>query len=210
MKLNRAQAVSIFSNLGFQGAESWTDARLEKRVLSLDTAVDGEPETGDEDVDTLINEVLSALREGEEVSLDVGDEKPPKKSKNEDVDEEETAEEEAVEEEAEESPKEKKRVPKKPAKAAKAKAAKAKEEAAGEEKEKKPRRDVARDAFGTRIGSGSALINAALGNEPQSFEDLAKASGQNLVRVKDHVRWMIKNGFAEKVEDGIKLTGSTK
>lgn len=212
MKLSTQQAVSIFSNLGYQGVESWTQARLEKRVLSLDTAINGEPETGDEDVDALINDVLTALRESEEVTVGDDDneeeEKPTKKKKTQKAVAEESSDDNDINDDEGEKP-EKKRVPKKPAKADKP-AKQAKEKTEATDKEKKPRREVPRDVFGTRVGSGSALINAALSDSPQSFEDLAKASGQNLVRVKDHVRWMIKNGFAEKVEDGVQLTGNTK
>lgn len=51
--------------------------------------------------------------------------------------------------------------------------------------------EAKKDRFGQRVGSQAAAINAALTTEPQSLEAIAKASGQELGRVKNHLKFWL-------------------
>lgn len=55
-------------------------------------------------------------------------------------------------------------------------------------------KEVKKDRFGARLGSQAARINAAIDGKPTLFETVAKRAELPVSRVRNHVRYWIKNG----------------
>lgn len=76
-----------------------------------------------------------------------------------------------------------------------------KEEGGEQTVAKRPSQKVERDAFGSSENSVSFKMNAAIVEEFRTAEEVAKASGANLSRVKGHFKWLEKRGVVE-LSDG--------
>ena len=68
-----------------------------------------------------------------------------------------------------------------------------------------PKKPVARDSIGNRIGTQAACINAALTKEPQPLEGIASACKLGNQRVRSHMASLVKRGIAVQSKDGFAL-----
>lgn len=59
-----------------------------------------------------------------------------------------------------------------------------------------------RDKYGSRLGSQTAAINAAMSAKPQTVADIAAATKLPPARIQSHMAWMRTNNFAAKSEQG--------
>lgn len=61
-----------------------------------------------------------------------------------------------------------------------------------------------RDKFGSREGTESANINAALTTKPQTVAQIAEKTGLSTSRVRNHMKWLIDREHITKTDDGYK------
>jgi hypothetical protein len=177
MKMTQEQAVLMLTEIGYKTSNKWDLEHINLKLAKLQDQLDGTEEMETDEGKKLLAKALKALKAGEEVVAEAGEAEeveeaeeaaPAKKSKK-------AAKEEVAEEEAPAA---------KPAKK-KAKAAPAEEEEEVEEKPakkaaKKPAKEKAEssaevDAFGTRLGTIAAKINACVGEDYTSLETIRKA-----------------------------------
>ncbi len=59
-----------------------------------------------------------------------------------------------------------------------------------------------RDAYGCRVGSQAAIINAAVTDKPKTVDELAKKTGLGNSRIKSHMKWGIDKGCFKQTKEG--------
>ena len=69
---------------------------------------------------------------------------------------------------------------------------------------------TSKDRFDSREGTDSAKINAALTTKPQSIEDLAKTTGLNTSRIRNHMKWLLDRDHISKTDNGYKAKSKPK
>lgn len=58
-----------------------------------------------------------------------------------------------------------------------------------------------KDPFGSVMNAETHRINMAMTTAPQSLQDISDATGiENLERIRQHMRWLIKHHFAEQFD----------
>ena len=67
---------------------------------------------------------------------------------------------------------------------------------------KKDSNEVTKDDFGCRLGTQSALINAALEKKGRTLEAIAKTTKLSAARVRSHLRTFTKKGFVKEDNKG--------
>ena len=199
VKINKADAVEMFTAIGFTTAKKWTTKRLQSKANRMDTAP--EDSLGNKKLDELVDVCLSSeniliVDEVEETKKK--DTKPKTKVKtvkatvinNKKV---KTEKKEKVKTEK----KEKKEKAPKEKKEKKAKTEK-------DPKEKKEKTSTEKDKFGSRVGSSPAKFNACLQKKAKTMAELVKESGLSITMY-DHVKKLIERKLVIKTDKGFKL-----
>ena len=128
MEVRRSELVQIFTLLGHQAAETWSDSRLLNKAGRLNSSVDEDTSLDDNELDNVLDEIIGSLNDGESIDLIEDDEEDVQDdaatasddTSDDEVDEVEEEGQEDVEEE--EAPKAKKKGKKKDKGKAKGKA----------------------------------------------------------------------------------------
>jgi len=196
-QVTKTRAIKIFEALGFKTAGKWDVAKLQRKLLKLDTLIEGT----DLDKKNLkkVNEILSAQAKGRKVIVvDVEDVAAGKQREKEVKD----AAAREVKRKADQKTKAKakeKAETKKTAKKAKAKKT-TKKAVAASDKKKKP----GIDKFGGRTGTIKAKINAVLTKKPKTMQQLLKdAKVEN--QQSGHLKNLIEEGYVVKIGKGYAL-----
>lgn len=188
MKIKFQNGINLFKSCGLKNADKWSAKKLRDKINNLPKNADQDEDfrPADEGLKDLFDTLVTAVKEGKEIVItgapDGEDSAPAAKGK-------------ATKEKAAKS-KTDKSDPDKPAKTPRTK------KESGEGKEV--------DAFGSRLGTLSAKINAQLSKtDPKSAKDLREATGANAVQ--GHLKVMIDKGYAKRDKDGnYVLTGKSK
>lgn len=69
--------------------------------------------------------------------------------------------------------------------------------------------EVARDAFGSKLDTQAAWINAAITTEPKTASEIAEAAGVSVGRAANHLSYLLKRGLVVKGEVGYALPAAT-
>lgn len=69
---------------------------------------------------------------------------------------------------------------------------------------------TSKDRFGSREGTDSAKINTALSAKSQSIEALAKKTGLNTSRIRNHMKWLLDRDHISKTDNGYKVKAKRK
>jgi len=92
MKLTRAQAVAVFTEIGFRTSDKWDNDRLNKKLETLHEMVDGSEEIASKETKELFKQILETRQAGAAVTIADDDapaakEKPAKKEAAEEQEE---------------------------------------------------------------------------------------------------------------------------
>ena len=192
-EVSKNRVVKIFEALGFKTAGQWDAARLQKKLLKLNTLIEG----AELDVRTQkrVDEILRAQNESQTVKVidteDVVDDKRREKEVNDGI--------KRKEDERKEKMAKKAKTDKKVKKATK----KAKKTTKTTQKKKEATKKET-DKFGSRKGSSMAEINAALSKKPKKMADLVKDAGATGTYY-EHLKKLIKAGHVKKSDKGFSL-----
>ena len=190
--VTKNRAIKIFEALGFQTADKWDVARLQKKLVKLSTLVDGA--NLDSKTQKRVNEILRAQKAGRKVAVIDPNDAAADKQREKKVEDAAKREKERKAEKRSKTAKKEKAVVKK----------KAKEGKAAKKQEKRIAEKVDTDKFGSRKGSNPAKINAVLSKKPKKMSQLikeAKLSGTHY----EHLSKLIEAGHAKKTEKGYAL-----
>ena len=61
-----------------------------------------------------------------------------------------------------------------------------------------------KDRFGSREGTESATINAAMTTKPQTVAQIAEKTELSTSRVRNHMKWLLDREHIAKTDDGYK------
>lgn len=181
MQITRKDCVRVLTGLGFKMAKKWEKDRVMRKVLELEKLVTEDVEIGDPELDTLLDEMISAIRDSEEIEL------VEEKAEQEEKEEQEEEAQAEVQEEEEKPKKEKKT-------------------SSGEKKTESRKKD----RFGNLLSSQGAKINQFITEEPLDVTALAVRAELSVSRVKGHVKWLKKGGYVEIDNDAVRWTGKVK
>ncbi len=67
-----------------------------------------------------------------------------------------------------------------------------------------------KDRFGSREGTGSAKINAAMTAKVQTVAQIAEKTELSIARVRNHMKWLLDRDFISKTDNGYKLKAKRK
>ena len=203
LKVTKEDAIALFGALGFGTAKKWDVARLQKKLNALDEAP--EDELGDEQLDDLLDEILST-KEGNVIVVDE-DAKPDEDYEETEVEaKKEKSKKKTTKKSKKEKPAKKVKKEKPAKKEKKTKDKKEKKTKVKQEKKNKPAKktEVKKDKFGNRKGSIAAAINAALTKRPKTMEQLQEdANVEN--QQNGHLKKLIEAGYAKKTDKGYAL-----
>jgi outer membrane biosynthesis protein TonB len=204
--VSKNRAVLIFQALGFQTADQWDVARLQKRINNLRRLSEGAEL--DKKTRKRVNGILEAqekdcsvvvydpetVEEEEQIEADLA---AAKKDRDAAAAEKRAKSKRKAKREQAKKEKEDKKMAKKTKKKVSKKTAK---KTAKKSKKTAKKTEAAQlDKFGSRKGSNTAAINAALGKKPQRMGDLVKKAGQSGTFY-EHLNKLINAGHAKKVE----------
>ena len=68
----------------------------------------------------------------------------------------------------------------------------------------KAKATTTKDRFGSREGTESATINAAMTARPQTVAAIAEKTGLGTSRVRNHMKWLLDREHITKTDDGYK------
>lgn len=67
-----------------------------------------------------------------------------------------------------------------------------------------------KDRFGSREGTESAKINAAITTKPQTVAEIAEAAKLTTTRVRNHMKWLLDRDHVAKTDNGYKAKTKAK
>jgi len=219
LEITKSRAVKIFEDIGFQTANKWDSIRLQKKLMNLESLVEGTKLSakGKKRVD----EILQARSDGKEVVVTTAEEKVADAKAGKAVQDALKRETERKVNRKKKSKKEKEKVDveenksesksggkmsksKKTAKKKIEKSTKSKSKTAAAKSKKEDAKDIKLDKFGSRVGTIQAKINSALTKKPKTMGQLLEISGVKNQQ-NGHLKNLINAGFVKKTEKGYTL-----
>ena len=172
MKLDKTQCVEMLQALGFTKADTWDDEKLKDRIGKVPQKVkeDEVPEEFEDLYSTIANS------DPDDPIQWVGERGKPKKAAKKKAAKKKVAKKKVV-------------PPTKPKRVAKKKVAKP---------TATPKPPIEKDEYGSRVGSISARVNAAIGEDWVSREDIAEACGITVEQADNRLYYCVQEGWAEK------------
>lgn len=189
MKINKVQLVGMLVAAGFKNAPEWDNETLLKRIPQVPEHI--EIKDVPEEFHAVYNKIKTANGSGDDFQLEeaaAGD-----KKENKDVKEPKGKKTSAIDKAVDRAAKKGKGKDNAKQPAAKGKATKE----AKPKKEKAPKKERDRDAFGATVGSNRAKINAALTKDWLSDDELAEAAGVKPKQVRVRCRRLAKDKVIE-------------
>jgi len=204
--ITKNRAVKIFEALGFKTAGKWDVARLQKKIVKLDTLIEG----AELDSKTLkrVNEILRAQTKGRKVAVVDPDDAAADKQRDKGV--KDAAKREVIRKAEKKGVTAKKEKSDEKKDAKKAKATKKQEKRIVERVKGKNKKVVSNkkkaetDNFGSRQGTIKFAINAVLTKRPKTMQQIlkdAKVKNQQTGHLKD----LIDAGYVKKGDKGYVL-----